>query len=664
MRATHHLDAAGSPRTALAAVLGVLIAAGCGFIAEKGEEPSGTDNLPASGVGAFVKEDFFCNAQLVQPFVLPSESEGTRGEPSLLHDGGLDFRVWSERRVGTRGEILHDRLFVAEGTECRTFDASTVPDGVVLTPLGTWDGDHVGAPSVVLVDGLYRMWFEGGASAGIGYAESTDGLTWTRRDASGATGAAAGPVLVPDQIWEAGRVGSPSVLFEDGRYRLWYDGNTLDARSIGYAESSDGLTWTKRDAAGRSSAGGASDVAPVVIPDQRVWEFEQPGDPVGSVGQPHVLRLQTPLRVLYLLYYTGNLRGRLDESFDDIDSSIGIATSEDGLTWAKAPSTTEGEPVNGVNPTANEINPIVAENLPITLGPDIDGSFNNFSGFSIIDEAAPSVVYLPEKLTFFMLWHQIDRVNESIVRDLAPEDPDLGPHGFPGMTGVGLRLVGELASEPSHGEPPTAPAGALRASCFADPGDPGSLQVARGVGPLSRLHRRREGLRGRPDRRERIRPDHRAHGTGAREYDPASHRGERGAQGSRRPRAEDPRRSPVERVAPLGRAGTRGRRGGDAHLPAGGGLQPGSSRGIPPGLVRATRDRAAHPGESHRRELGVHGRRRRSWGAPNRLSRFGTVRPQPCMAGGDEPLPCRPRGPDLDVGAGFTPAQALPIERV
>lgn len=427
-RTTRRRAALGLAAVTLAAGLGGL---GCGFTASKGNEPTGSENLPSSGVGPFIKQDFYCNTQLVQPFILTSPSDGQRGGPSFVRDADGTFQIWSELRSSDgSSEILWNRMTLARGTQCRDFDVSVTPDRTVLSATAGWEAGSVGAPMVLAADGLYRMWFEGGDYAGIGLAVSSDGVSWTR--------GSAGPVLIPDQSWEAGTIGSPSVVFHDGLYRMWYDGNVRGARAIGYADSPDGVTWTKRDAFGRASAPGFFAVAPVLTADQTTWEFYKPTDPSGSVGAPSVIVHRDPLRTMYLLYYTGNLRGRLDTRYDDVDSSMGIAYSEDGLVWTKAPNKRECEDFEC---PANEINPNVAEKLPIALGPKVEGSYNSFSGFSIVDEAEAAVVEVPEQLTFFMLWHQVDQLNAKIAAGLPPDDASLPPDGFQGATGIGFAFA-------------------------------------------------------------------------------------------------------------------------------------------------------------------------------------------------------------------------------
>ena len=63
------------------------------------------------------------------------------------------------------------------------------------------------------------------------------------------------PVLVPDRPWESHGIGAynTAMLEPDGRFRLWYDacviggGPAEGARRLCYAESADGLAWTKPD---------------------------------------------------------------------------------------------------------------------------------------------------------------------------------------------------------------------------------------------------------------------------------------------------------------------------------------------------------------------------------------------------------------------------------
>lgn len=52
------------------------------------------------------------------------------------------------------------------------------------------------------------------------------------------------PVFVATQAWEQGAVYEPSVLYEDGYYKMWYSGGVADC-FMGYATSSDGYRWNR-----------------------------------------------------------------------------------------------------------------------------------------------------------------------------------------------------------------------------------------------------------------------------------------------------------------------------------------------------------------------------------------------------------------------------------
>jgi hypothetical protein len=98
----------------------------------------------------------------------------------------------------------------------------------------------------VLRDGLrWRMWYGSNLSWGaqqadmahlIKYAESDDGIVW-RRD---------GRIALPFQSADEYAMSKPCVLKEGGRYRMWYSFRGARYR-IGYAESSDGLSWERQD---------------------------------------------------------------------------------------------------------------------------------------------------------------------------------------------------------------------------------------------------------------------------------------------------------------------------------------------------------------------------------------------------------------------------------
>lgn len=111
-------------------------------------------------------------------------------------------------------------------------------------------------PCVLIEGGIWRMWYlscvrwewyEGKAEPyyHIKYAESKDGITWDKR----------GIVAVDFKTPEEGGLVRPCVIRDKNGYRMWYsyrDGKDFRIRKdrsyrIGYAESPDGLSWTRKD---------------------------------------------------------------------------------------------------------------------------------------------------------------------------------------------------------------------------------------------------------------------------------------------------------------------------------------------------------------------------------------------------------------------------------
>ena len=105
----------------------------------------------------------------------------------------------------------------------------------VMTPSGTgWDAVSVGECSVIKEGNVYKMWYTGHPNSSrtpsyIGYATSTDGgITWQKY--------AGNPVLSPGTGWESARVEFPSVIKVTGGYWMFYTGE-LAPRNSTYWQS-------------------------------------------------------------------------------------------------------------------------------------------------------------------------------------------------------------------------------------------------------------------------------------------------------------------------------------------------------------------------------------------------------------------------------------------
>jgi len=176
---------------------------------------------------------------------------------------------------------------------------------------GGWELAGVGSACVILDDDTYQMWFSGvdaGPGLAIGYATSSNAASWTKDTANN-------PVLEGSTgEWDEDEVGSCCVVKEsDTSYKMWYTGCKGYDAAIGYATSSDGISWVK------------SGNNPVLEGSTGEWD----GDGVLS---PCVIKESD---TSYKMWYTG----RIDDILDTVGSiQIGYATSNDGVNWVKSGS--------------------------------------------------------------------------------------------------------------------------------------------------------------------------------------------------------------------------------------------------------------------------------------------------------------------------------------
>jgi hypothetical protein len=369
-----------------ATVTFILLLASCGRLGDPGKEPAGWENLPNAGVAPYVKLDIDEDAtNSSQPFItMPQDTQDPTirpvggNEPNVVKVGSL-YKMWYE----DSGRLYY--VESADGEHWQGYGSGIDPTPVTWadpSPYGpgAWENGKVAAPSVLFdvsdKEASFKMWYTGGDRTGIGLALSDDGLHWRRTGA----GKDPSPVLVPCLAWEGGQngsIGSPSVIRDDGVYRMWYDGieystDQEGVQQIGYAFSEEGRLWLKSDAEGELTAGGTcapgqetAPVDPVLTPNpilpcteeeiaadpqchdwslKRNWEWKR-------VWAPYVMRDDSSQRRIYRMYYTGGTLVLRDPDnlltlLETHSTSVGYAGSVDGIGWIKQRI--------GINPVLDE----------------------------------------------------------------------------------------------------------------------------------------------------------------------------------------------------------------------------------------------------------------------------------------------------------------------
>ena len=186
----------------------------------------------------------FAPAPVLSPGPLGTFDDAGVTTSCLVDHGGRQFLYYTGWALGVSVPFyLHAGLAISDDGG-RTFTrASAAP----LLDRGPHDPLLTASPWVLLDHGRWRMWYVSGTAwetAGpevrhryhIKYAESADGIAWTRD----------GLVCIDYASPAEYAFGRPCVVKDGDRYRMWYSVRG-EAYRLGYAESSDGLTWTRRD---------------------------------------------------------------------------------------------------------------------------------------------------------------------------------------------------------------------------------------------------------------------------------------------------------------------------------------------------------------------------------------------------------------------------------
>ena len=122
-----------------------------------------------------------------------------------------------------------------------------------MTTQQDWCTVQLYSPSVVKMEGKYRMWYVGNSEAtrvdvvSLGHAESDDGICWIEHDGN--------PILTSADLPFGTSWQTPRVLFDTARgvFKMWFvsggserdanDKPTIRRQYLGYAESRDGFSW-------------------------------------------------------------------------------------------------------------------------------------------------------------------------------------------------------------------------------------------------------------------------------------------------------------------------------------------------------------------------------------------------------------------------------------
>ena len=303
------------------------------------------------------------------------DSDGV-DDPALAKVGSTYYMWYS----GTAEDGGGPALFLATSSDGTTWARANAGNPVLQGTASAFDQNGVYGADVAYdpADTLapFRMWYSGRSDVfgGIGYATSTDGITWVKY-----TGGAPLPMPVlnhgPAGSADSFSAADPAVLKDGSTWKMWYTGDDSSKKRIAYATSPDGVVWAKGGKViapedpgvsaniqfgafaptvwktasgysmlltGRKIVGGGvfqTKVMSTTSTDGIVWAGPSPAvNPSGTNTNFDYSNLNSPdilydpaTAAPYKLYYSGNT---IDAN-GNFHTRIGLATSTNGTSFNK-----------------------------------------------------------------------------------------------------------------------------------------------------------------------------------------------------------------------------------------------------------------------------------------------------------------------------------------
>jgi hypothetical protein len=157
--------------------------------------------------------------------------------PHVSVENGV-WRAWY--LSGTKWEVVDDRIESFYHLKYAESDDGVQwrREGVVAIDYDSEDEGGIVRPSIIREGGAYRMWYSARGARDfrtrsergyrIGYAESDDGIRWTRIDDHAG-------IDVSSQGWDSEMIAYPHVFDHEGTKYMFYNGNYFGLAGFGYA---------------------------------------------------------------------------------------------------------------------------------------------------------------------------------------------------------------------------------------------------------------------------------------------------------------------------------------------------------------------------------------------------------------------------------------------
>lgn len=267
-------------------------------------------------------------------------------------------------------EILNSTVGLSIGYEWWCNDTNNVWGSTeiqsltTVTPYPTWQNQGENSTSIA-PSGTVSLYAQGSANSGLSYAwlwtNETGGVgqNYTSPNVASFTKYPYNPIMSATQSWEGEIMGEQSTLYVNGVFDIWYRaGATASNYAIGFANSTNGITWTKYGGNPVLTISGGVKFPNVILIGSTFYLYAVEGAnnhlfrwessnglswTIDNSGNPVLSHSNTGWDALLannVIYYNASASPAWNMIYEGVNSSadsdeIGYAYSSDGLSWTK-----------------------------------------------------------------------------------------------------------------------------------------------------------------------------------------------------------------------------------------------------------------------------------------------------------------------------------------
>ena len=151
-------------------------------------------------------------------------------DPFIIENNGTYYIYYEKKGMGN----IHEGIALANSTDCQNWTYQ----GLVLEKGIGWEGTDVSSPTIIIVEDVWYMFYEGrggGQWGSMGLATSNNGSIFIKNESN--------PIFEPsDTVWADDSLVCDSILKYEDSYYLFYHAVNVTAK-IGMAKSTNLTTW-------------------------------------------------------------------------------------------------------------------------------------------------------------------------------------------------------------------------------------------------------------------------------------------------------------------------------------------------------------------------------------------------------------------------------------